>query len=80
VANELANQTFYCTPAQLVLQVLPSGNVTKVCPFTNGSQYLEYIGFAHVDFWFNVGMLGVLTFGYRLLSMGIFMLLAAERN
>ncbi len=76
VNNELSGLNFTCTAAQLVPSGVVNGSIVLSCPFTTGDAYLSYIGFADVNILFDLGMLGVLTVGYRLCSMLIFLLVS----
>ena len=67
--QEMTGLTFYCTPNQF--QSLPGCNST-VCPYTSGSAYLQATNLNNIDIVFNLGMLGVLIFGYRLISYILF--------
>jgi hypothetical protein len=80
VNNELSSLNFTCTDAQTVPFGVANGSLVYRCPFTTGDAYLGYIGFANVDILFNLGMLGVLTVGYRLGSMIIFQLASNRRT
>ena len=79
--NEMTGLTFGCQPSQYI-QIPPSlgCNTTAVCPFTTGEQYLAYQNLSTVDIVFNLGMLGVLTLGFRILSYLIFFLSTRSKN
>jgi ABC-type multidrug transport system ATPase subunit len=73
--NELTGHPFNCTPSELILSV----NNTLLCPFPLGELYVNYIGLGDVDILFSLCMLGVLIFGYRALSLSIFLWRTRQR-
>lgn len=72
--NELSGLNFTCAPDEFVPTPLPNGTLSYICPFVSGDTYLSYIGFGNVNVLFDVGMLGVLTFGFRLGSLIVLVL------